>query len=242
MATDPVGDWARARGVPTLTMSHGNDPGAARRLSELHVDYGCIATFPARLGQGVLDATGDACINLHSSLLPRHRGANPLFWTYHAADPAGGVTVHIATAELDGGPILSSARCAIGRGEPVEDLHNRYAALGGPLVVRAIESLADGSASPCPQDESGATSAPRVDPGKVYSRLDEWGTERAWHFLAGMAGQHQEPFVDERGRAVRYSRVLGFETLAPREAPGSVTTTGSGWSAWATDGVVHLAP
>lgn len=241
VARDEVAEWARTTDVPTITLAHGDDARATKRLSELRPDYGCIATFPRRIGPGILAAAGAVCVNVHSSLLPKHRGANPLFWTYHADDREGGVTVHVATSELDAGPILSSASCRIARGESVTDVHRRYAALVGPLLTDAMASLTSGTARPQAQDESGATAAPRVQPGKVYSSLEEWGTERSWHFLAGLADQHREPFSDELGRPVRYSRVLGFEIRTPLHAAGTVTRDGAQWCAWASDGVVYLA-
>jgi methionyl-tRNA formyltransferase len=241
LPADQVDAWAGAAGVPIVASAEGDEPRTAERIRSFTPDFGCIATYPRRIPDVLLAASGHACVNLHSSLLPRHRGASPLFWTYHAGDPDGGVTIHLATSRLDGGAILLQERFPIGRGEPVVDVHARSAASGGALLARAVTLLAEGTAVPQDQDESCATAAPSPAPGRRYAELTRWSCAQAWHFLAGLLARYREPFVDTAGQQVRYSRVHGYEEREPRFAPGSVVREGAGWTAWTPDGVVRIS-
>lgn len=241
LPADLVAVWAGAAGVPIVWSAEGDESRTAERIRAFAPDFGCIATYPRRIAEPLLAASGRACVNLHPSLLPRHRGPNPLFWTYHAGDLDGGVTIHAVTARLDAGPILLQRTAPIARGEPVLEVHARLAGLGGPLLALAISQLAEAAAAPVEQDERAATKAPSPVPGRSYCALTTWTSAHAWHFLAGLAARYQEPFVDTAGRRVRYSRVHGYEEREPRFEPGSVVHEGTGWTAWTADGVVRIS-
>lgn len=238
---DSVTAWARRAGCPMLTWTPGDEAAAAAGIAAHSPVLGCIATFPRRIPAPILAVAGRACLNLHPSLLPRHRGRDPLFWTYHAGDPQGGVSVHLVTDRLDAGALLCQRAFAIARGEPVTDVHERCAQLGGPLLAGAVGDLASGTAMPREQDEAAATVAPAIHPDRPYSRLVEWSCAHAWHFLAGLSPRYRDPLTDVAGRPVRYGRVEGYEERAPRSAPGTVVRSSSGWSAWTHDGVVFLS-
>jgi len=238
---DPIGSWAAAAGVPVMVLAPGDEAGAATRLRAFAPDVGCIATFPRRIPGALREAAGRACLNLHTSLLPRHRGANPLFWTYHAGDAAGGVSVHLATEALDAGPVLLQEPVPIARGESVVEVHRRCASAGAALLARAVSLVGEGHAEAREQDESAATLAPSPRPGHAYAELGTWSCAQAWHFLAGMRPRYRDPLIDDRGKPVFYARVTGFEVRAPLVPPGTVVHQGAGWEAWTPDGVVHLA-
>jgi methionyl-tRNA formyltransferase len=241
LPADPVDAWADAAGVPIVGSAEGDELRTAERIRSFAPDFGCVATYPRRIPEALLGASGRACVNLHPSLLPRHRGASPLFWTYHAGDLDGGVTIHAVTSRLDAGPILLQRTVPIARGEAVLDVHARLAGLGGPLLALAVSQLAEAAAAPVEQDERAATRAPSPVPGESYCPLTAWTSAQAWHFLAGLAARYQEPFVDTAGRRVRYSRVHGYEEREPRFPPGSVVREGPGWTAWTPDGVVRIS-
>jgi len=238
---DPISEWARGAGVPILESRPGAEELTAQQMAAFRPDFGCIATYPRRIPSPLLAAAGRECLNLHTSLLPRHRGANPLFWTYQAGDSEAGVTVHRVTARLDAGPIVARAALPLARGEPIRQLHARCAEVGGPMLATAVTRLVSGSAAAVEQDEAAATSAPSPVPGRRYCELDRWSVEQAWHFLAGLVGYYTEPLTDSGGGPVRYRGVEGFEVREPPVAPGTVRREGAGWSAWARDGVVRLS-
>ena len=241
-ADDPLTLWARTHGVSTLWLERDRSERLVTQIRSLRPDVGCIATFPRKIAEPVLDSVGAMCLNAHPSLLPRHRGADPLFWTYHAGDRSGGVTVHVATGDVDGGPVVSQAQTPIGRGESAVAVHERYATMGAALLVAAVADVLTGSAGPAAQVAEGVTSAPRVVRGRSYAALDEWGVEQAWHFLKGLEERYREPFRETSGAIAEYAHVVGWEARNAEHAPGSIVPDGSGWQVWTRDGVVHLAP
>lgn len=237
---DGLSVLATEYGIPEWPMRGADDARSAARLRASAIDLGVLATFPWPLPPALLEAPRLGCVNMHPSILPRHRGPNPWFWTYHANDAHAGVTIHVCESRVDRGPILAQARWPLARGHPVASLHREVAVLGAallPALLARAESMVTDAAL---QDESGATLAPRVRAG--VTMLDPaWPAERTWHFLAGLLGQHREPLWCD-GRAVGYTRVPEFELVDPRAAPGRMEAVANlGWRLWCHDGFVRLA-
>jgi methionyl-tRNA formyltransferase len=118
------------------------------------VAYGRI--LPGRL----LDAPPQGAINVHFSLLPRHRGASPVQHTLLAGDALAGVTTMVMERGLDTGPILLQRETAVRPGEKASSLGERLAGMGAPLLAETLEGLEQGAVTPTPQDDSRATEAP----------------------------------------------------------------------------------
>ena len=236
----PLERLARDRGVPVLAAS-GDLSGALReRLRALRPDLLCIAIFPRMLPQDLMAVAPLGAINAHPSLLPRHRGPLPLFWTYHSDDRVAGVTVHHASERFDAGDIILQDRFDLPRAHPVAELDREVAERAAPLLRTAVEQLGMGSAPCVPQDECAATHAPLLRPGAPMVPFDQWEVERVWHFLAGLCTQYREPLVDERGREVLYDRVIGYRRDRVAGTPGSVARGEEGWTLACKDGVVLL--
>src|SRR4051812_48623892 len=102
---DPLTSAIHALRLPVFTASSGRDPELLGALRRAEAELICIASFRFRVSEAVVRQASLGALNLHPSLLPRHRGPAPLFWTYHAGDRDTGVTVHHVTPELDSGPI-----------------------------------------------------------------------------------------------------------------------------------------
>jgi methionyl-tRNA formyltransferase len=131
------------------------------------VAYGKI--LPGRL----LDAPRFGAVNLHFSLLPRHRGASPVQHTLLAGDEQAGVSTMLMDRGLDTGPILLQQTTPVSRGEKSRQLGARLAQLGAPLLARTLRGLEDGSVIPRPQDERGASEAPLLTREMGHVRWDE---------------------------------------------------------------------
>jgi methionyl-tRNA formyltransferase len=201
-------------------------------------DLICIALFPRRVPEAVVRLAPLGAINAHPSLLPRHRGPLPLFWTYHANDRLAGVTVHHASERLDAGDIILRDEFELPRGYSASALDARVADQAGPLLCAAAERLAAGDAPRTPQDESAATYAPVIEAGARMVDFKRWDVERVWHFLAALAPQYREPLADAGG-AVEYRRVLGYDA-GPAGHPGTVERCDGGWKLHCRGGVVRL--
>jgi len=237
---DAVDEWCRAHRVPSVTVASRHDRRFVAVLEGARADLLCVATFPWILPPAVLGSPAAGVVNLHPALLPRHRGPNPLFWTYYHDDRETGITVHVADARADAGPVLSQRRCALPRGYPVEQLYLDLARRAGEACREALAGLADGTVRPQPQDEAAVTRAPGVRSGMPMVDFTAWGVERVWHFLAGLVPRFREPLTDERGRPVRYRSVTGFAQRDPLGPPGSVSRMPEGWDLWCRDGAVRL--
>jgi len=237
---DEIEQWARGRGIPSLRMTSSRDPGLAAALRRLEPDLICISTFRWILRPEIVSIPRHGAINLHSSLLPRHRGPVPLFWIYYHDDRETGVTVHLAAPRADAGDILEQEAFPLPRAFPVEKLNEENARRGAVLLARAADAVVSGRARPEPQDDARATSAPLFAAGTAMVDFDAWGAERVRHFLGGLYPRYLEPVADEAGRRVVYHGVGEVVTAPGREAAGTVVKEGGGWLLRCRDGAVRL--
>ena len=121
------------------------------------VAYGLI------LPRAVLDVPRLGCVNVHASLLPRWRGAAPVERALLAGDETTGVTIMLMDEGLDTGPILLQRAVAIDPHDTGASLRSRLAGLGAPLLLEALQGLADGSLHPRPQPAEGVTYARKLE-------------------------------------------------------------------------------
>ncbi|NNG17456.1 MAG: hypothetical protein HKM89_13335 [Gemmatimonadales bacterium] len=217
----------------------GDDPAVARALQNLEPDLICISTFPRLLGPAFLEIPHDGALNVHPSLLPRHRGPNPYFWTYYRGDIETGVTVHQASARADAGPVLLQESFTLPRGQRIDRLHTQCAEVGAKLLRKALGSLERAMKGATSQDESLATSAPRVKPGAAMVDYERWDVEQVWHFLAGLHPHHQEPMLLD-GRPISYHAVLGYEAVESAAGSGVLEQAPHGWNLRCRGGYVKL--
>ena len=141
-------------------------------FAALDLDAAVVAAYGLILPPAMLDAPRRGCLNIHASLLPRWRGAGPIQASILAGDAESGITIMRMDAGLDTGPMLLRAAVPIGPTTTTPELHDALAALGGPLVLRALAE----DPAPQPQPEEGVTYAPKL--GKEDGRLD-WTQDAA---------------------------------------------------------------
>ncbi len=134
------------------------------------VDAGVVVAYGLILPAAVIDAPRLGCLNVHASLLPRWRGAAPMQHAIMAGDAETGVTIMKIEPELDSGAILKAGKVPITADTTAETLHDTLAGMGGPLMLDALEGLAQGTLEPEPQGDGGVTYAPKL--GRDEGRLD----------------------------------------------------------------------
>ena len=125
------------------------------------------------------------CLNIHASLLPRWRGAAPIPRAIEAGDAETGVTIMQMDAGLDTGDMLLMERLAIAPTDTTATLHDRLAALGGRMIVEALELAACGGLKAVPQPAEGITYAHKIE--KAESTID-------WSLPATVIGQRIRAF------------------------------------------------
>ncbi len=175
----PVKVRALEHGIPVYQPTKLRDGPALALLRELDPDLIAVAAYGRILPDDILALPPKGCINVHSSLLPKYRGAAPINWAVVNGETQTGVTIMHMASELDAGDIILQRAISIGPDEGVESVHDRLAALGGELLVEAVARLDAGTASRTPQDPAGATYAPMLS--KALSPVDWTQTARAVH-------------------------------------------------------------
>jgi methionyl-tRNA formyltransferase len=165
-AVKPV---AEALGLRVLQPPRIRAPEAQEALRALAPDLQVVVAYGQILPRAVIDLAPRGTINVHSSLLPRYRGAAPIHWAIVNGETETGVTTMMIDEGLDTGPLLLSRATPIGADETTPELEARLAVLGGALLVETIEGLARGTVSPIPQDHAAATLAPmlRKEDGRI---------------------------------------------------------------------------
>jgi methionyl-tRNA formyltransferase len=146
------------------------------RISELSPDLIVVMAYGQILPKRLLEMPKLACLNLHASILPRHRGAAPIQASILAGDRITGLTVMYMAEGLDTGDILLNSQIAIRRRETGGSLHDRMAVLGPQALASALELLVSHKAPRIPQDESKATYAAKLD--RESGRID-WAQDCA---------------------------------------------------------------
>lgn len=161
---------AQEHEIPVYQPTKLRDGTALARIQALAPELIVVAAYGRILPDEILDYPKLGCINVHSSLLPRYRGAAPINWAILNGDEKTGVTImHMAT-ELDAGDIITQAETAIDPDEDAETLYQRLADMGGALLISAVEQLAAGTATRTPQEAAGVTLAPML--GRELSPID----------------------------------------------------------------------
>lgn len=158
----PVARTAADLGMPLITPERIRDPEALATLAAWHPDLLVVAAYGKILPRAVLELPRLAALNVHASLLPRHRGAAPIAAAILAGDERTGVTIMLMAEELDAGDTLLHRALAIAPTDTTATLEQRLAELGGHALADAIEALRGPGLVPVPQDPLGVTYCPRL--------------------------------------------------------------------------------
>lgn len=170
LAASPVKQYALEQGIDVLQPATLRDDAILAELAALAPDLLIVVAYGLLLPQAVLDVPRIACVNVHASLLPRWRGAAPIQAAILAGDKETGVSLMAMTAGLDCGPVYVSKALAIAADATAGQLHDRLAVAGGELLTEHLDALLGGELRAVPQDDRGATYAPKI--ATADARLD----------------------------------------------------------------------
>ncbi len=132
-------------------------------LRELKPDICVTAAFGQILSQDVLDVPPMGTVNVHASLLPRHRGAAPIQWALLCGDPVAGVTTMFSDKGIDTGDMLLKAETPVLPEDTAGTLTDKLAQMGAELLIETLRRLEDGTCPRVKQDESQSTYDPKID-------------------------------------------------------------------------------
>lgn len=219
----PVKREAEQRGLQVLQPGTNRDAPFAARLRTLDPEIIIVVAFGAILPPAILAIPPRGCINVHASLLPRHRGAAPIARSIMCGDRNTGVTTMQMDEGLDTGAVLLQESCSIGVLETAGELTGRLALLGADLLIRTLTGLLAGSVTAISQDPSRATLAPPLR--KEEGRFDWNGDAKSIAALIRGCNPWPTAVARLRGDPVQFLRAgVASRRLAAGETapPGSV--------------------
>lgn len=158
----PVKEYALAHDLPVFQPLKARDGEAMGIVERLAPELIVVAAYGKLLPEELLNYPKYGSINVHSSLLPKYRGAAPINWAILNGETETGVSIMYMTAALDAGDVIAQVKTPIGPDEDAPALFARLAELGAQALSGAVQALADGTAVRTPQDESTFTYAPML--------------------------------------------------------------------------------
>jgi methionyl-tRNA formyltransferase len=228
---------AERHGIPVLQPERVRDGVFHDTLRALAPDLGVVA-YGRILPRSLLDLPAQGCINVHASLLPRHRGAAPVQWSLMAGDDVTGITIMRMSEELDAGDILLQRPLPIRTDHTGGTLLAELSQLGAAALRDAIEALKAGRLVPRPQPAAGVTFAPRIE--RQHGRLDWTRPATELERLVRALAPTPSAYTTVGGKLLKVHRAVA-EPGAQPAAPGTVLRAGSdGVVVQAGDGVLRL--
>ena len=179
LAFSPVKEYALTQNLPVYQPLKMRDGTALELVRELHPELIVVAAYGRILPEDILNTPPYGSINVHSSLLPKYRGAAPINWAILNGESVTGVTIMYMAAQLDAGDVIRCAETPIDPDEDAQTLTERLAQLGADTLLQAVEDLKNGTATRTPQDHTQFTYAPMLD--RSLSPLDFTKPARQLH-------------------------------------------------------------
>ncbi len=158
MEPSEAGAAASALAIPILKPTKIRTPEFLAELKSFEPDLIVVAAYGRILPQSILDAPRIMPMNVHASLLPRHRGASPIEGAILAGDVETGVTIMRVVEKMDAGPMILKRSIQIASDDTQGTLKEKLAELGAAALLEALEQFINGALVETPQDESLATS------------------------------------------------------------------------------------
>jgi methionyl-tRNA formyltransferase len=158
----PVKVAADALGIPVIQPLKLRQPEALEQLKAWNPHLIVVAAFGQILRPEVLDLPQYGCVNIHASLLPRHRGAAPIQAAILAGDAETGITIMKMDPGLDTGPMIRQRAIPIAPDDTGGSLFEKLSQLSGPLLLETLPDYLAGKLTPIPQPETGSTYAPML--------------------------------------------------------------------------------
>ena len=222
LAFSPVKEYALTQGLEVYQPTKMRDGTALAIVEKLQPELTVVAAYGRILPEDILNTPKYGAINVHSSILPKYRGAAPINWAILNGERETGVTIMYMAKELDAGDIILCRETAIDPDEDALALTNRLAELGAEALSEAVCRLQDGTATRTPQDHSAFTYAPMLD--RSLSPLDFTKPARQLHDQVRGLIPWPCAVMTLDGKMVKvYRTAVGGDTAA---APGKILAAG----------------
>ena len=219
LAACPVKETALAAGIPVYQPERIKREEGVAALRALEPDLCVTAAFGQLLSQEILDIPPLGTVNVHSSLLPRHRGSAPINWSIIKGDQVTGVTTMFTDKGMDTGDILLMRETPIGEKENAGELSDRLSVMGAELLIETIRALEDGTLVRTPQDHDQATYEPKMD--KELGRINWCSNAQEIDWLVRGATPWPGAFTTLGDQAIKVFEVEILDGAASGE-PGKI--------------------
>jgi methionyl-tRNA formyltransferase len=206
--------------VPIFQPESARDPHFIGLIRELAPEVSVVVAYGQILRREVLDIPKHGSVNAHASLLPELRGAAPINWAIVRGYTKTGVTIMRMVEKMDAGPILYQVEEPIGADETAADLWTRLSEISAEALVETLALVENGEVTERPQDETGATYAPRIT--REHARVD-WGADA--HGISNLIrGMDSVPgaWTVHRGTELKVFRPAPLPARSHDAPPGTI--------------------
>ena len=234
----PVSAVALDLGIPLLRPAGVRDAETQAAIAAWRPDLLVVAAYGKILPRALLELPTLAPVNVHASLLPRHRGAAPVAAAIRAGDAETGVSIMLMSEGLDEGDVLVQRALAIGDDDTTETLTTALAELGAAALAETIARLRGPGVAAVPQDAARATYAPRLtkEDGRIDWSLPAAAIARSVRALAPWPSA----FTTLGGRTVKVLAARSADALDGTPAPGTIVVGGGAVRVATGDGALEL--
>lgn len=213
----PVKEYALAQGLEVLQPERPVGDVFLEHLRRLRPEVGVVVAYGHLLRPAVLAVPPRGMLNVHASLLPRHRGAAPIQWAILEGDAETGVSIMRLDEGMDTGDVLETASTPITDDDTAATLAARLAELGAATLVRALARVERGDDAWVPQDHARATHAPKID--RALARI-------RWEEPAARVARRVQAFDPAPGAWTQLDgadvKLFGAHAAAGAGAPGTI--------------------
>ena len=221
VSPSPVKEWAVTQQLPVLQPEKARSPELLAALKNFAPDLIAVAAYGQILPSSILDLPRFGCLNVHTSLLPKYRGAAPIQHAILNDEAETGVTIMKMDSGMDTGQIVAQERTPIRAEDTSESLHDRLAQLGANLLARTIPDYVSGSLQPHPQPTQGVSYAPKIT--RAHGLLDWNLSARAlWNRVRGLVpwpGAHTH-LLSQPARPL--IKIWDAEVVEQKGSPGEI--------------------
>lgn len=218
----PVAECGERHGIEVWQPKSLKGSAVADRLLESGADVAAVVAYGRIIPPNCLEAVPKGMVNVHPSLLPRHRGPSPIQWALVCGDARTGVSTMLLDQGQDTGPILLQEAVEIDPRETAAVLSPRLAEIGATLLVKTLDEMEKGSLEPRPQAQKGVTETPML---RREFALVDW-SRPAWMLVNRLRGFTPWPglFTIFRNERLKIFGLEVAETSPGSEEPGHVVS------------------
>ena len=205
MTPPPVKTWALENSIEILQPENLNEDEIIEKLKKQESDLFIVASYGVIISQEILDIPEHGTLNVHTSLLPKLRGASPIESVILAGEKETGTTIMLMDEKMDHGPIISQDSFTLSSDMNAEQLEDTLAHHGGKLLVETIPGFLSGEIKPVKQNHDKATYCGKIEKSDGELFDTDTDLEKYRKYLAYFIWP-QTFFFDDEGQRIKITK------------------------------------